>query len=163
MDENSINDEDQDPFEKYLPAAVFSIRCSYHQTQGHSPAQLVFDRDMFMSVDTEIDCEKIRQPKQLNIQQSNILENCKRIVHIYGKGDMITLKNPGAILHTLALSRQGPYKVLKHHANGSIKIEMEPNVVDRVNIRRCYPYYLMLDTIDENGPDENTHQAMDKT
>lgn len=37
-------------------------------------------------------------------------------------------------------SRQGPYKVLKHNMNGSITTELEPNVVDRVNIRRVHPY-----------------------
>ena len=76
---------------------------------------------------------------------------------------MITLRKHGAILCTLALPRRGPYKVIKHHENGSIKIEMAPNVVDRVNIRRCYAYYSMLETIDENDSDANTHQAMDQT
>ena len=72
---------------------------------------------------------------------------------------MITLRKPGAILCTLALPRQGPYKVIKHHENGSIKLELEPNVVDRVNIRRCYPYYLLPEQ-DENGPGGNTQQAV---
>ena len=79
---------------------------------------------------------------------------------------MITLRKPGTILCTLALPQRGPYKVLKHHENGSIKIEMAPNVVDRVNIYRCYPYYSMLETIDKNdekNSDANTHQAMDQT
>ena len=165
LDERTINDNDQDfdPFEEYLAAAAFSIRCSYHQTHDHSPSQLVFSRDMFMPVNAEIDWEKIRQRKQLKIQQSNIRENSKRILHTYEKGDMITLRKPGAILRTLALPRRGPYKVIKHHENGSIKIELAPNVIDRVNIRRCCPYYSMLKTIDENGSDANTHQAMDQT
>ena len=115
-----------------------------------------------MPVDAEIDWEKICQRKQLKIQQSNIRENSKRILHTYKKGDMITLRKPGAILCTLALPRRGPYKVIKHHENGSIKIKLAPNVVDRVNICRCYPYYSMLETIDENDSDANTHQAMDQ-
>ena len=48
-----INDMNEDPFEKYV-AAAFSIRCSYHQTHDHSPAQLVFGRDVFMPLDAEI-------------------------------------------------------------------------------------------------------------
>ena len=75
---------------------------------------------------------------------------------------MITLRKPGAILRTLALPQKGPYKVTKHHGNGSIKIELEPNIVDRVNIRRYYPYYSMPEQ-DEQNPDANTHQAMDET
>ena len=43
---------------------------------------------------------------------------------------------------------------------------MAPNVVDRVNIRRCYPYYSTFETIDENDENDsnaNTHQIMDQT
>ena len=68
LNERTLNEQDQDPFEEYLAAAAFSIRCSYHQTHDHSPGQMVFGRDMFMPVDAEIDWEKIRQRKQLKIQ-----------------------------------------------------------------------------------------------
>ena len=122
---------DNDPFEEFLAAASFSIQCSYHQTHGHSPGQMVFGRDMFMPVDIEINLEQIQQQKQLKqlkIQQSNICENSKRILHQYKKGDLITLRKPGAILCTLALQRRGPYKVVKHNENKSITTELEPNV-----------------------------------
>ena len=159
LEKGTINDMDEDSFEEYLAAAAISIQCSYHQTHDHSPAQLVFGRDMFMPVDAEIDWEKIQQRKQLKIQQSNICENSKRILHKYSTGDVITLRKPGAILCTLALPRRGPYTVIKHHDNGSIKLELEPNVVDRVNICRCYPYYLLPKQV-ENGPSVNTQQAV---
>ena len=58
------------------------------------------------------------------------------------------------------LPQQGPYKVVKHHKNGSIKLKLEPNIVDRVNICRCYPYYSLLEQ-DENDPNVNTQQAVD--
>ena len=75
---------------------------------------------------------------------------------------MITLRKLEAILLTLALPQRGPYKVIKHHENSSIKIKLDPNVVDRVNIQRCYPYYSMPEQ-DEQNPDVNTQQAMDET
>ena len=151
---------DDDPFEEFLAATAFSIQGSYHQTHDHLSAQLVFGRDMFMPIGAEIDWEKIQQKKQLEIQQSNICENSKRIFYKYNKGDMITLRKPGAILCKLALPRQGPYKVLKHHDNGSIKLELESNVVDRVNICRCHPYQLLPEQ-DENSPFVNTQQKLD--
>ena len=153
LDERTINEMDDDPFEEFLSAAAFSIRCSYHQTHGHSPAQMVFGRDMFMPVDAAIDWEQIQQRKQLKIQQSNIRENSKRILHKYKEGDLITLRKPGAILRTLALPRRGPYKVVKHHENGSITTELEPNVLGRVNIRRCHPYYKLPE--EQNDQDTN--------
>ena len=54
MDDCTLNEIDDDPFEKFLAAALFSIRCSYHQTHKHSPGQMVFGRDMFMPVDATI-------------------------------------------------------------------------------------------------------------
>jgi hypothetical protein len=45
----------------------------------------------------------------------------------YKEGDLITLEKTG-IICTLTLPWQGPYKVIKHHINGSITIEKEPRV-----------------------------------
>ena len=38
-----------DSFDEHLTAVSYAIRSSYHQTHGHSPAQLLFGRDMFFS------------------------------------------------------------------------------------------------------------------
>ena len=78
----------------------------------------------------------------------------KYILHKYNHGDMITLRKMRAIIRILALSRQYPYKVLKHNKNGSITTEMEPNIICRVNIRRCYPYYTLK--IDDNDHNVNS-------
>ena len=59
------------------------------------------------------------------------------------------------ILRKFALPRQGPSKFLKHHTNSPITAELEPSVVDRVNIRRCYPYYKLLEIITEDNHDAN--------
>ena len=101
---------------------------------------MVFGRDMFMPVSADIDWELIKQRKQERIRKSNSRENSKRIEHKYKRGDLITLEKTG-IIRTLTLPRQGPYKVIKHHNNGSVTIEKEPFVTDRVNIRRVRPYY----------------------
>ena len=119
---------------------AYAIRSFYHQSHGHSPAQLVFGRDMFSPVSTEIDWNEIRNNKQTKINKNNIRENSKRVPHIYQKGDLITLKKPG-ILRKLAMPREGPYKVIKHNNNGSILIEKSPTNIKNVNVRRVVPYY----------------------
>ena len=50
-----------------------------------------------------------------------MVQDLGRSLHIYDKGDMVTLRKPGSIFRTLVLPQQGPYKVLKHHVNGSIQ------------------------------------------
>lgn len=52
------------------------------------------------------------------------------------KRDLITLRKPGSILHSLVLPQWGLYKVLKYHENGFITTELEPNAIGRVNIRQ---------------------------
>ena len=135
-----IDLEENDPFEQYLSAVSYAIRSAFHQSHGHSPAQLVFGRDMFLPVPATIDWNSLKERKQERIRKNNIRENSKRVPHTYEKGDLVTLKKPG-ILRTLAIPRKGPYKVIKHHSNGSITIETAPFEQKNVNIRRVEPFY----------------------
>ena len=130
----------QDPFEEFLTAAAYAIRSSYHSTLGYSPAQLVFGRDMFMPVDCQVDWEQIREKKQQRIRANNVRENRKRIAHKYNVGDLVTLEKEG-IIPKLSRPRLGPYSVAQTHTNGTVTIQKEPTVTDRVNIRRVRPFY----------------------
>ena len=57
MDQRDLHPND--PFEEFLTAAAYVICSAYHTTLGFSPAQLVFGRDMFMPIATDVDWEKI--------------------------------------------------------------------------------------------------------
>ena len=142
----SFNLEDQqldqeDPFEKFLTASAYAIRCAYHTTLGYSPAQLVFGRDMFMPVNFQVDWNRIKQQKQRRIDKSNGRENNKRIPHVYEPGDLVTLER-GGIIPKLSFPRQGPYRVVQAYENGTVTIQKAPFVTDRVNVRRIRPYYI---------------------
>ena len=81
-----FDEDNDDPFDGYLTAVLYAIRSSIHQLHGHSSAQLVFGRDMFSPVSTEIDWNAIRNNKQIKINQSNDRENSKRVPHTYHQG-----------------------------------------------------------------------------
>ena len=130
----------EDPFEEFLTASAYAIRCAYHSTLGFSPAQLVFGRDMFMPIESDINWEKIREKKQKRIDKNNMRENAKRIPHVYQPGDLVTIKRPG-IIPKLALPRMGPYKVVRVHTNGTVTVQLQPFVTDRVNQRQIEPFY----------------------
>lgn len=72
-----------DSFEEFLTAVAYAIQCAYHTTLGFSLAQLVVvsDRDMFMTVETPVDWERIKTRKQNSIHKNNAGENSKRIPH----------------------------------------------------------------------------------
>ena len=66
LEGTQIDEDEEDPFDEYLTAVSYAIRSSYHQSHGHSPAQLVFRRDMLSPVSTDIDWNTIRANKQTN-------------------------------------------------------------------------------------------------
>ena len=140
MEDMDIAKDAADPFEECLTNAAYAIRCGYHATHGRSPAELVFGRNMFLPVETPVDWEALKIRKQKAIAKSNQRENSKRIAHVYKPGDWITIEKPG-ILRKMAVPRTGPYKVVKHHNNGTVSYEKEPFDTDTVNIRRVKPYY----------------------
>ena len=59
-----------DLFDEYLTAVLYAIRSSYYQSYGHSPAQLVFRRDMFSPVTVDVDWNAIRENKQMRINKN---------------------------------------------------------------------------------------------
>ena len=138
LDNKELNPDH--PFEEFLTASAYAIRCAYHTTLGFSPAQLVFGRDMFMPIETPVDWEQIRIRKQNQINKDNVRENSKRTPHDYAQGDLITIKRPG-IIPKLSIPRMGPYKVTQAHNNGTVTIQKQPFVTERVNQRRIRPFY----------------------
>ena len=67
FDNKEINLNNGNPFEKILSVVAYVICSAYHQTYGHSPAQLVYCCDMFLSVEQKNSKEKINNRKQKKI------------------------------------------------------------------------------------------------
>ena len=67
LEGKQINEDKEDPFDEYLTAVLYAIRSLYHQSHGHSSAPLVFSRDMFSAVSTDIDWNAIKENKQIEI------------------------------------------------------------------------------------------------
>ena len=64
-----------DPWSGILAATMFAVRATYHTTLQASPMQLVFGRDVILSIKHVADWEHIRQRKQLRINHNNKQEN----------------------------------------------------------------------------------------
>ena len=126
LENKEIDPVYNDPFDEYLVAVVCTIWSVYHQTYGHSPAQLVYGCDMFLTVGAKINWEKIKNQKQEAIQKSNEWENSCRIPHNYKKDDWVTMIKPGQIVCTPSVPHESPFKVVRKHRNRSITIETAP-------------------------------------
>jgi hypothetical protein len=130
--------DEHQPWDEFLSSAAFAIRSTHHTTLGASPAQLVFNRDMFLPIQFVADWTNIRLKRQKEINKSNSRENKSRIPHEYKVGDRILLTTPG-ILPKLTSPRTGPYAVVNVHDNGTVTIR-KGHVQQRINIRRILPY-----------------------
>ena len=111
----------------------------------YSPGQSVFGCDMFMPINVPIDWIAIKEQKQKVIQKSNERKIYKIItLLIYKRRPYMTIQKP-SILRELYVPQLGPYKVFKHYTNDDITYEKVPDIIDKVNIRRVYPYYKKSD------------------
>lgn len=141
FDLDNVDLDDDDPFEPYCTATAYAIRCTYHTTLGASPGQLVFGRDMMLPVRYNVDWYAITRRKQARINASNRRENKSRLNHSYQVGDWIIVQKPG-IIRKLSVPQHGPYQVERvHEDNGTLTIRKSQYTTDRLNMRRCQPFY----------------------
>ena len=131
-----------DPWTGILSAVAFAVRSTYHTTTQATPGQLVFGRDMVLSISHVADWHYIKKRKQNQIGKDNKRENSKRINHVYQTRDKVLVErhftgNPPK----LSRPYDGPYSVVQCHTNGTITIRRGA-INERINIRRVHPYKL---------------------
>ena len=66
-----------DPWLGILEAESFTIHSTINRLKGYDPCQLVFGRDIILSMQHNVDWEFIPQKKQTEINKENIRENNK--------------------------------------------------------------------------------------
>jgi transposase InsO family protein len=121
-----------------LQTAAYSVRTAVHGTLKISPGALVFHRDMILDIPVVADLELLRQQRQALIDQQLIRENRKRISHDYRPGDNVLLKTYRP--NTLEERTTGPFAIIEVHTNGTVTIQRNAHVIERINIRRLKPY-----------------------
>ena len=131
---------ENEPLQKFLTGTAYAIRSTFLTTQGATPAQMVFGRDMVLPVDFSIDWDEITRRKQKRINESCERENRRRIGHTYQKGGKVLAKVPKKILRKLEKPRRGPFTVIEHHDNGTVTIQKSPCVTENANARMLGPF-----------------------
>ena len=134
--ENQPIDED-DPWSGILSAVAWAVRSTFHTTLQSTPGQLVFGRDMIWDTAHVADWQYIKQRKQTLIKKNNKKENQKRIDYDCAVGDSILKIKAGAL--KMEQPREGPYDVIRVHANGTATMQKGP-IEERLNIRQVIPY-----------------------
>jgi hypothetical protein len=103
-----------------------------------SPGALVFHRDMLLDIPIIADLEYIRDRRQVLIDESLRRQNLRRRRHDYVVGEeILVLTYDPAKLEERA---EGPFPIQQVHANGTVSFLRQPNIIERINIRRIKPY-----------------------
>mmetsp|Transcript_13570 Transcript_13570/g.16453 ORF Transcript_13570/g.16453 Transcript_13570/m.16453 type:complete len:698 (+) Transcript_13570:1112-3205(+) len=133
---------DQQPFDEttipaVLQAVAWGIRSTYHTALQASPAQIVFGRDMIINATYLANWHKSTAHQRSRALQNNLNENAKRIQHDYQPNDMVYLTDKD-VKRKLDV-KQGPFRIVSIHTNGTVTIQRSPTVTERINIRRLHP------------------------
>ena len=127
------------PVRSFISAASLAIRSTYHTTLQATPGQLVFGKDMLLSIPFRADWAQIKIRKQGLINKGVLRENASRIQHKYNVGDKVLLNKPG-ILRKSTQPRTGPHTVTRIYQNSTVQIKRGA-ITERVTLRHVMPYF----------------------
>eukprot|EP00934_Nitzschia_sp_Nitz4_P003898 Nitzschia sp. Nitz4//scaffold257_size48314//306//683//NITZ4_007082-RA/size48314-processed-gene-0.28-mRNA-1//1//CDS//3329544427//3888//frame0 len=114
------------------------MRTSVHRTLGISPGAFAFHRDMLLNLPIFADLALIQQRRQVLIDRNLARQNKRRRPFDYQPGQQVLIKelNPSK----MNPKATGPFRIVKVFTNGTIEVQKDEHVVERLNIRRVVPY-----------------------
>ena len=122
-----------------LAACNHAMRCSISKAlMNNTPGEVVFGRDMLLDIPVMVDLVRIRDGRQLKIHENLRRQNSKRLEYHYVVGSEVLLKIPNP--NKLEPKTQGPYTITQVFTNGTVEIQRNPQVSERLNIRRLVPF-----------------------
>ncbi len=105
---------------------------------GLSPGIIVLHCDMLYPIPLIIRCNQLRERYQVVIDDNNRRANLQKSSHDYQLGQeiLVLTYRPDRVQSCTV----GPFTIERVHVNGA-NIRRNPNVTERVNIRRVRPYH----------------------
>ena len=122
-----------------LATTMFAMRATISTVLKASPGSLAFNRDMLLNVPLVADWHTIHLHREHLVNDTLLKANAKRINYDYAIGQQV-LKYDKTIKGKLNLKTSGPYEILRTHVNGTVTIQLRPDITERINIRRTLPY-----------------------
>jgi transposase InsO family protein len=121
-----------------LATTMHATRASIHRTLRTTPGALVFQRDMFLNIPLIANLQTIRDRRQVLINENLRRQNLKRRSFDYtaGQSVMVKVPSPGKLDQRVT----GPFLIHQVHNNGTLTIQRNPHVRERINVRRLIPY-----------------------
>ena len=120
---------------------MHATRCAAHSSLARqTPGGLVFRRDMYLDIPLMADIIAISNVRQQIIDQRLLKANSKRKPHEFTVGEQVLKRNLIGPRDKLRPTFSGPYRILQVHTNGSVTIQLDARIRERINIRRLQPF-----------------------
>jgi hypothetical protein len=78
--------------------------------------------------------------RQKQIDKHHMRANAKRKTHDYQVGDQVLIKRVLDASSKLEPTYKGPFPIVQVHSNGTVTILLQPNTMERYNVRCITPY-----------------------
>ncbi|KAL7521545.1 hypothetical protein ACHAWX_006219 [Stephanocyclus meneghinianus] len=121
-----------------LATAMHAMRSSVATTLGGASGALVFGGDMLLNIPLMADWHLIARNHEQLLNESLCCQNLSRRKQDYVMGQKVLM-----MIHdpmNLGERTEGPYTITTVHVNGTVSIELSPGIIERINIRRIFPY-----------------------
>ena len=121
-----------------LATAMHAMRATISTALGGALGALVFGRDMFLNIPLMTDWHLIARNREQLVNESLRRHNLKRRTYDYiiGQRKLKKIHDP----MKLGERTEGPYTIRAVHVNGTVSIELNDGLLERINIRRIIPY-----------------------
>ena len=95
---------------------------------------------MVVNLQHVADWQAISKRKQDQVDKDNARENSKRVAHDYRPGEQVLVTRDG---HFRKLDEPylGPFPITDVYVNGTVRIQKNVAVSERLNIRRITPFW----------------------
>ena len=110
----------------------------HHTSLQATPGQFAFGMDMILNSTYLANWKLTRQKQDKDILYNNARENRKRIQCDYQPGQNVYIIKKD-LQRKLNPIKEGPFRIVKIHTNGTIVVRRSSTVVETVNIRRIHP------------------------
>ncbi len=111
---------------------AITIRAAIHSTLGVSPGRHTFNRDTFLNTPLILDWHTITHRQEHLMNENLICKYQKHSQYDYVPQQRVLKKKWKQC--KLGERTSGLYRVLQTHVNGTLTIQLQPGIPDRLNI-----------------------------
>ena len=130
--------EAQELVNEALSTTAHALRTAVSRSLGSSAGSIAFGRDMLLDIPVLADWHVISNRRQILINENLRRQNQKRRQFDYAVGQQILIKQTNPT--KLGPRTLGPFNITRVHANGTVTIQRQHLIEERINIRRILPY-----------------------